>query len=87
MSLTILTDDNVKDVLGNLTLEDVKIFQESLQRALHESSTGTQEEGACAMHQPERTSLLSPEGVTTLFMPSISLNGLGIKGDTHQLSS
>lgn len=81
MPLTILTDDNVKDVLGGLRFEDLKRFQESLRQALHKYSTGTQDEGACAMHQPERTVLVSPDGVTSLFMPSISSSGLGIKGD------
>lgn len=78
--LTILTDDNVKDILSNLTINDVKGFQETLRQALHEYSTGTQDHGACASRQPERTSVVSAHGVTSLFMPSVSSSGLGIKG-------
>jgi len=80
MSLAILTDDNIRDVLSNLTREDVQSFQKSLREALHEYSTGTQDQGACAIHQPERTSVVSPDGVTSLFMPSISSAGIGMKG-------
>lgn len=78
--LTILSDENVADILENLTIEDVKGFQESLRQALHEYSTGTQDQAACASHQPERTSVVSAQGVTSLFMPSVSSSGLGIKG-------
>ncbi|KAI9729639.1 MAG: hypothetical protein M1818_008442 [Claussenomyces sp. TS43310] len=79
MSLTVLTDVDVKTLLGHLTLSDVDILQDSLRKALHEFSTGTQEKDACADHQPERTVLQSPNGTTTLFMPSTSASGIGMK--------
>lgn len=80
MPLTVLSDADVCEVLENLTVADVHGLQKSLRKALHEYSTGTQEEAACAMHQPERTSMLAPSGATTLFMPSTSSSGIGMKG-------
>ncbi|KAL3423780.1 UbiD family decarboxylase [Phlyctema vagabunda] len=79
MSLTILSDANIKSLLENLTIHDLEAFQRSLRNALHEYSTGTQDEGACSIHQPARTSLQSKNGTTTLFMPSTSSSGLGMK--------
>lgn len=79
MALTILSDSNIKGLLENLTVDDLHIFQKSLRQALHEYSTGTQDEDACSIHQPERTSLQSRNGTTTLFMPSTSSSGLGMK--------
>jgi hypothetical protein len=80
MPLTVLSDTNVKDLLDNLTIADVEVLQKSLRKALHEYSTGTQEDDACASHQPERTSIQSHNGTTTLFMPSTSSSGIGMKG-------
>ena len=82
MPLTILTDSNVKDLLHNLTKQDVESLQASLQNALHEYSTGTTNAGACAQNQPNRTVMESKSGTTTLFMPSTSSTGIGMKG-TH----
>jgi hypothetical protein len=81
MSLTVLTDGNVKSLLENLTTQEVKDMQKSLREALHVFSTGTQADDACASHQPERTSLKSAGGTTTLFMPSSSSAGIGMKGE------
>src|SRR6266487_4629096 len=80
MPLTILTDSDVKDLLHNLTKQDVEALQASLQNALHEYSTGTTNAGACAQNQPNRTVMESKSGATTLFMPSTSSTGIGIKG-------
>jgi hypothetical protein len=78
MPLTVLSDPNIRELLDSLTLDDVYQLQASLRQALHEYSTGTQ--GACSLHQPERSSLQSPNGTTTLFMPSTSSAGIGMKG-------
>jgi len=58
----------------------VKELQLSMRNALHEYATGTTNSGACAENQPERTVIESNNGTTTLFMPSTSSSGLGIKG-------
>jgi ornithine cyclodeaminase/alanine dehydrogenase-like protein (mu-crystallin family) len=80
MPLTILSDTNVKDILESLTRTDVEALQQSLRKALHDYSTGTQENDACSSQQPERTSHVSPNGLTTLFMPSTSATSIGMKG-------
>ncbi|OBT88735.1 hypothetical protein VE02_02383 [Pseudogymnoascus sp. 03VT05] len=79
MPLTVLTDADVCQVLEGLTIDDAHALQKSLRKALHEYSTGTQGEAACAMHQPERTAMVAPSGKTTLFMPSTSSSGIGMK--------
>ncbi|KAF4632004.1 hypothetical protein G7Y89_g6122 [Cudoniella acicularis] len=91
MPLTILSDTDVKNLLNNLTRADVESLQHSLRQALHEYSTGTQDDGCCSDNQPERTVLESHRGNTTLFMPSTSSSGIGMKvvtlatppSDTH----
>ncbi|KAH8811983.1 hypothetical protein F5884DRAFT_728585 [Xylogone sp. PMI_703] len=80
MSLTLLSDRDTKEILHGLTYEQLERFQDSLRHALHEFSTGTQDEGACSIHQPMRTSLQGRNGTTTLFMPSSSSSNIGIKG-------
>jgi hypothetical protein len=85
MPLTVLSDSNVKKLLHSLTKSDVEALQKSLRHALHEYSTGTQDDAACSSQQPERTSHMSPNGLTMLFMPSTSSSGLGMKG-TYPLS-
>ncbi|ELR05089.1 hypothetical protein GMDG_07131 [Pseudogymnoascus destructans 20631-21] len=79
MPLTVLTDADVCQVLESLTIDDAHALQKSLRKALHEYSTGTQGEAACAMHQPERTAMVAPSGNTTLLMPSTSSSGIGMK--------
>lgn len=80
MPLTILSGQDVKDILHNLSIADVEELQRTMRTALHEYSTGTQEDDACATHQPERTVLVSSSGATTLFMPSTSNTAIGMKG-------
>lgn len=80
MPLTVLSDADVKEVLESLTRADVETLQQSLRKALHDYSTGTQENDACSSQQPERTSHVSPNGLTMLFMPSTSSTGIGMKG-------
>jgi hypothetical protein len=80
MSLTILTDQNVKDILQSLDREELLGLQSSMRLALHEYATGTNSSGAAAANQPNRTVIESSNGTTTLFMPSTSSSGIGMKG-------
>lgn len=80
--LTVLTDDNVKDILHDLTKEDVERIQNSLKKALHEYSTAQQDHPACAANQPERMTMDHNNGTSTLFMPSKATPGIGLKGVT-----
>ncbi|KAI0518111.1 UbiD family decarboxylase [Xylaria bambusicola] len=77
MSLAILSDEVIRALLENLTREEAENFQDVLKNALHEYSTGTQ---AAGTNQPARTSTYSERtGTTTMFMPSCSPAGNGIK--------
>lgn len=78
--LTILTDDNVKDILQDLTKDDVQAMQASLRKALHEYSTAHQDQPACAANQPERLTMDHHNGTSTLFMPSKASPGIAMKG-------
>lgn len=80
MPLTILTDQNVKDILQSLDREELMGLQDSMQVALHEYATGTTASGSAAINQPNRTVIESGNGTTTLFMPSTSSSGIGMKG-------
>ncbi|KAI0966165.1 UbiD family decarboxylase [Xylaria arbuscula] len=80
MSLAILSDDVIRDLLENLSREEAESFQDVLKTALHEYSTGTQALGASLYEQPARTSTYSDRtGATTLFMPSTSPAGNAVK--------
>ncbi|KAF7875089.1 hypothetical protein EAF04_002261 [Stromatinia cepivora] len=79
MPLTVLTDSDIKHLLQDLTLKDLEAFQDQMRRALHEYSTGTQEDDCCSLHQPRRTVLESKHKRTTLFMPSTASAGIGMK--------
>jgi hypothetical protein len=80
MSLTVLSDANVKQILNSLTKDEVETLQAGLRSSLHEYSTGTNSSGAAAVNQPKRTVLESSTGTTSLFMPSTSTTGIGMKG-------
>lgn len=86
MTLTVLTDDEIRSLLENLTLDDLEGFSEALASALYEYSTsvpgdGGGEGGASDTRQPERASVRHPDiGVTTLFMPSSNSAGNAVKG-------
>ena len=81
MTFSILTDDEIKSLLDNITVEELEAFRENLRDALHEYSTGAQSPGQALIHQPERTVVRSGvTGATTLFMPSCSPAGHGVKG-------
>lgn len=80
MPLSVLTDDEIRLLLENLTQDDLEPFTAGLKLALHEYSTNTQSDDTL-VHQPERISVHSPAtGATTLFMPSTSPGGHGVKG-------
>ncbi|KAK4654582.1 hypothetical protein QC762_409100 [Podospora pseudocomata] len=88
MTLTVLTDDQISGLVSNLTKEELQRFMGVLRGALHEYSTATtvpSKENAAVtaapeIHQPERTSINSKAtGATTLFMPSSSSVGTGMK--------
>ena len=83
MTLTVLTDDQIRSLLENLKAVELEGFRVALASALHEYSTGGK--GAeTAIHQPERISVHSTAtGATTLFMPSCSSAGNGVKGNTY----
>lgn len=86
MSLSILTDDQICALLEDLTIDELESFRDCLQSALHDYSTGTQVEDG-EIHQPPRTVTRSSRtGATSLFMPSCSPAGLGVKGDTRHTS-
>ncbi|CAI4220233.1 unnamed protein product [Parascedosporium putredinis] len=81
MPLTILTNDQVKSILENLTLAQLDGFQRNLSKALHEYSTDVKAVQDGTYHQPQRTSYGNPQtGATTLFMPSVGPAGMGVKG-------
>ncbi|CAK7240103.1 MAG: hypothetical protein STHCBS139747_001540 [Sporothrix thermara] len=79
MSLTILKDEEISELLNSLTVDEFEGFHSALRQALYEYSTGTQDKDG-EFQQPPRTSVTSPvTGGTTLFMPSCNNNGIGMK--------
>ncbi|MCJ1243928.1 hypothetical protein MMC30_001125 [Trapelia coarctata] len=80
MPLSILTDTDVRSLLHSLTRDDIFTLQHNLAEALHDYSTGTQETSACcSANQPQRISMNSGPGQTTLFMPARTGTTTGIK--------
>ncbi len=79
MSLSVLTDDQIRLLLESLTIEELESFREELKWALHDYSNGTQAIEDGIIHQPHRTTIHN-RGVDTVFMPSASPAGHGIKG-------
>lgn len=80
-SLTILNDHQVKEILHGLTRDEVESMQKTLRDALHEYSTNANNDTEeCSLQQPERQQLDRKNGTTTLFMPSTSSSGIGMKG-------
>ncbi|EPQ63744.1 hypothetical protein BGT96224_2422, partial [Blumeria graminis f. sp. tritici 96224] len=80
MSLTILTDNQVKYLLNSLTVDDVHSFQDSMRNALHGYATGATFSNNSMEDQPPRTVVGSKNGTTSLFMPSVTTNNMGVKG-------
>ncbi|KAH8730864.1 hypothetical protein GQ44DRAFT_823016 [Phaeosphaeriaceae sp. PMI808] len=82
MPLTVLSDEDVRKLLLQLTKQDILDLQQSLADALHYYSTATEEDssnGCSSSYQPLRTSIKRSDGQTTLFMPASSNDGMGVK--------
>ncbi len=83
MSLTILKDEEIAGLLNSLSADELDTFRMALSQSLYEYSTGTQSVKDGDIQQPPRTSVTSPStGATTLFMPSCSTDGIGVKGES-----
>ena len=81
MSLTVLSDDQVKAILNDLTLQEFEDFRHVLAGALHEFSTNTQAVDEEVFQQPLRITTRHPDTcATTLYMPSCGPDGMGCKG-------
>lgn len=78
MPLTVLTDNNVKDLLMSLVKDDALMLQQNLAEALHSYSTGDTNSPCCSSYQPART-VMKKHGVTTLFMPASTGSSVGMK--------
>ncbi|GKT44197.1 uncharacterized protein ColSpa_04378 [Colletotrichum spaethianum] len=72
MVLTVLTDDQIKAILADLTADEFEGFRKTISTALHEYSTNTHNIEDGTYHQPERISTENLRtGATTLYMPSV----------------
>lgn len=82
MGLTVLTDEQIRTILENLTPEEYDGFGKAMTRTLHEYSTRNNEAPENdSYHQPHRvTTQNQSTGATTLYMPSCSPLGMGCKG-------
>lgn len=92
MPLSVLTDEQINGLLEALTVEELEMFYTGLKEALHDFSVGSQSGEDADIHLPHRQSINSSRtGATSLFMPSGSPAGLGVKGMAfrliHQLDS
>ena len=79
MPLTILTDSDVRALLLSLEKKDIEELKQNLIEALHEYSTGNQDDGCSSTYQPLRTVIQKKDGLTTLFMPASSRTMTGVK--------
>lgn len=68
MPLTVLSDSDVRNLLLQLTKQDILDLQQSLADALHYYSTATDDDpnGCSSCYQPLSTSLTRGDGQTTL---------------------
>jgi hypothetical protein len=81
MTLTVLSDEQVKDILENLNLDELEDLRKTLASALHAFSTSLGTDGQGVFQQPHRVTTLHPETqATTLYMPSCGPLGMGCKG-------
>lgn len=82
MTLTLLSDEQVRAVLENLTREELDGFRQTLASALHEFSTNPKGAPEEPYQQPHRITTLHPSSkATTLYMPSCGPEGMGCKGE------
>ncbi|KAM0486989.1 hypothetical protein ACHAPX_000256 [Trichoderma viride] len=80
MTLTVLSDEQVKDILENLSLDELEALRKTLAGALHAFSTSLGTDGLGVFQQPHRVTTLHPESqATTLYMPSCGPSGMGCK--------
>lgn len=85
MTLTVLSDDQVKSILEDLTVDELDEFRAVLSSALNEFSTNTQADLAGLYQQPDSTSTYhASTKTTTLYMPSCGPEGMGCKGEKPQ---
>ncbi|KAK6211109.1 UbiD family decarboxylase [Colletotrichum tabaci] len=88
MVLTVLTDDQIRAILADLTTDEFEGFRRIISTALHEYSTNTHNIEDGTYHQPERMSTENLKtGSTTLYMPSVGPQGMGCKGKPHAFLS
>ena len=78
--LIVLTDSDVQNILGNLERHEIELMQKSLRSALHEYSTGHQDQPECHWNQKERMMIENQNGTSTLVMPARSSAGMSMKG-------
>lgn len=97
MTLSVLTDTQIQSLLENLTGEELVAFQKGLKDALFaysnstpggpETGSGTESRegptgGSDTSSTPARTTVKNAKtGTSTLFMPSCSEIGTGVKGE------
>lgn len=74
MSFTVLSDSNVKEILGALSPSDVSKLIQTLVQALVQYSCDGE-----LQYQPERAVVTRPGGQVSLFMPATSPNLIGVK--------
>ena len=79
MPLTVLSNHDVSRLLHSLTKDDIEALQTQLADALHWYSTSADANEYGSDYQPEKIKLNRKDGSTTLFMPSCSCNGQGVK--------
>lgn len=73
MSLTVLSESDVRKLLLQLTKQDILDLQQSLADALHHYSTSTEEDdnnGCCESYQSAGTSLRSKDGGVMMVTPA-----------------
>lgn len=81
MTLTVLSDSQVSDILESLNVDELEQFRHVLAAGLHEFSTDAQADKDGAFQQPHRITTLHPgTKATTLYMPSCGPDGMGCKG-------
>ncbi len=66
MSLSILSDDQIRVLLESLTLEELEAFRDKLKESLHDYSNGVQSTDDGTLHQPLRTSVQRKERDNTV---------------------
>ncbi|ROW06706.1 hypothetical protein VPNG_06693 [Cytospora leucostoma] len=80
MPFSVLKDEEIKDLLNSLTVDELEEFYTSLKETLHDYSNGIQSPETSEVYQPHRQSVHSSKtGATTLFMPSSGPAGFGVK--------